>query len=127
MIQQQKIKPTESELEILQVLWKKGHATVRAVYEEISQTRDIGYTTALKLMQIMYEKGLVTRDDSARSHVYKALVSREATQQQLVGKMIQSLFSGKASGLVLQALGNHRASQQELEEIQKMLDELKKS
>lgn len=126
MSYQQKIKPTESELEILQVLWQKGHATVREVYEEISQSKDIGYTTALKLMQIMFEKGLVTRDDSTRSHIYKATVSREATQQQLVGKMIQSLFAGKASGLVLQALGNHRASQEELEEIQKMLDDLKK-
>lgn len=126
MSQQKKIKPTESELEILHVLWQKGHATVREVYEEISQSKDIGYTTALKLMQIMFEKGLVTRDDSTRSHIYKALVSREATQQQLVGKMIQSLFAGKASGLVLQALGNHRASQEELEEIQKMLDDLKK-
>jgi predicted transcriptional regulator len=126
MSQQSSIKPTESELEILHVLWEKGHATVRDVYEQISQSKDIGYTTALKLMQIMHDKGLVTRDDSSRSHIYTAMVSRETTQQQLVGKMIQSLFYGKTSELVLQALGNNRATQEELEEIQKMLDELKR-
>lgn len=120
------IKPTESELEILQVLWQKGQATVREVHDELSRSRDIGYTTALKLLQIMYEKGLVTRDDSSKTHIYKAAISREKTQKQLVGKMISTLFSGSPSELVMQALGNHKASEEELNEIQKLLDNLRK-
>jgi predicted transcriptional regulator len=120
------IKPTESELEILQVLWQKGQATVREVHDELSRSRDIGYTTALKLLQIMYEKGLVTRDDSSKTHIYQAAVSREKTQKQMVGKMISTLFSGSPSELVMQALGNHKASEEELDEIQKLLDNLRK-
>ena len=123
---QKPLKPTESELEILQVLWDKGEATVRYVHEELAQTKDIGYTTALKLLQIMFEKGHVTRDDSAKSHVYKAAVSKEKTQKQLVGKMINTLFAGSPGQLVMQALGNHNASAAELEEIQKLIDSLKK-
>jgi BlaI family transcriptional regulator, penicillinase repressor len=119
-------KPTESELEILQVLWQKGNATVREVHDELSRSRDIGYTTALKLLQIMYEKGLVTRDDSSKTHIYQAAVSREKTQKQMVGKMISTLFSGSPSELVMQALGNHKASEAELDEIQKLLDNLRK-
>jgi predicted transcriptional regulator len=120
------LKPTESELEILQVLWEKQEATVRDVHEELSRTRDIGYTTALKLLQIMFEKGLVSRNESAKSHIYKAAVSREKTQKQLVGKMISTLFAGSPGELVMQALGNHQASADELEQIQKLLDNLKK-
>jgi len=120
------LKPTESELEILQVLWEKQEATVRDVHEELSRTRDIGYTTALKLLQIMFEKGLVSRNESAKSHIYTAAVSREKTQKQLVGKMISTLFAGSPGELVMQALGNHQASADELEQIQKLLDNLKK-
>jgi predicted transcriptional regulator len=120
------IKPTESELEILQVLWHKGQATVRDVHEELSKSRDIGYTTALKLLQIMFEKGLVSRDDSSKTHIYQAAVSKEKTQKQMVGKMISTLFSGSPSELVMQALGNHKASTEELDEIQKLLDNLRK-
>lgn len=120
------IKPTESELEILQVLWEKGDSTVRDVHEELSKTKDIGYTTALKLLQIMFEKGLVTRDETSKSHIYKAAVTREKTQKQLVGKMINTLFSGSPGQLVMQALGNHQASADELDQIQKLLDNLKK-
>ncbi|HEX5113023.1 MAG TPA: BlaI/MecI/CopY family transcriptional regulator [Saprospiraceae bacterium] len=119
------IKPTESELEILQVLWKKGLATVRDVHEELSVTKEAGYTTTLKLMQIMYEKGLVKRDDSMRTHVYQAAVSREKTQKHLLGKMIDSLFGGSPTQLVIQALGEHKASADEIEKIQQMLDSLK--
>jgi predicted transcriptional regulator len=120
------IKPTESELEILQVLWQKGQATVRDVHEELTKSRDIGYTTALKLLQIMFEKGLVSRDDSSKTHIYQAAVSKEKTQKQMVGKMISTLFSGSPSELVMQALGNHKASTEELDEIQKLLDNLRK-
>jgi len=119
------IKPTESELEILQVLWAKGVASVREVHEELSKTKEAGYTTTLKLMQIMNEKGLVKRDDSFKSHLYEPAVSREKTQQRLLGKMINTLFGGSSTQLVIQALGNHQASSDELEEIQRLLTELK--
>jgi BlaI family transcriptional regulator, penicillinase repressor len=123
---QKAIKPTESELEILQVLWQKKTATVREVHDELSKSRDIGYTTALKLLQIMFEKGLVTRDDSSKTHIYIPAVTREKTQKQLVGKMINTLFSGSSTELVMQALGNQQTSKEELDEIQKMLDNLRK-
>ena len=126
MTQHRTIKPTESELEILQVLWERGSATVRDVHEDLIKIKDVGYTTTLKLMQIMAEKGLVTRDDSSKTHVYQPAVSRERTQKHMVGKMIDTLFSGSSAQLVMQALGNHKSSQQELEEIQRILDNLKK-
>ena len=120
------LKPTDSELEILQVLWDKGEATVREVHEQLIQTKDCGYTTTLKLMQIMFEKGLVIRDDSNRTHIYQANVSREKTQKQLVDKMVDALFSGSHSQLVMQALGSHTPSREELDEIQQLLDRYKK-
>ncbi len=119
------IKPTESELEILQVLWAKGIASVREVHEELSKTKEAGYTTTLKLMQIMNEKGLVKRDDSIKTHIYQPAVSREKTQKHLLGKMINTLFGGSPTELVLQALGTHKASSEELEEIQKLINNLK--
>lgn len=120
------IKPTESELEILQVLWNKGTASVREVHEELLKVKEAGYTTTLKLMQIMFEKGLVKRDDSIKTHIYQAAVSKEKTQKHLLGKMIDTLFGGSSTELVIQALGNHKASADELEAIQKMIDNLKK-
>jgi BlaI family transcriptional regulator, penicillinase repressor len=119
------IKPTESELEILQVLWDRGLASVREVHEELSKTKEAGYTTTLKLMQIMHEKGLVKRDDSVKTHIYQPAVSREKTQKHLLGKMINTLFGGSTTQLVMQALGNHKASPDELDEIQKLLNNLK--
>jgi predicted transcriptional regulator len=119
------IKPTESELEILQVLWEKDQASVREVHEELLRSKDVGYTTTLKLMQIMFEKGLVKRDDSFKTHIYQASISKEKTQKHLVGKMINTLFGGSPAELVLQALGNHKASPAELEEIQRLLNNLK--
>ena len=122
------IKPTESELEILQILWTKGLATVREVHEGLAQTKDVGYTTTLKLMQIMHEKGLVKRDESMRTHVYQAAVNKEKTQKHLLSKMIDNLFGGSGTQLVLQALGNGelKASKTEIEQIQQLLDNLKK-
>ena len=119
------IKPTESELDILRVLWEKDQASVREVHEVLLKTKDSGYTTTLKLMQIMYEKGLVKRDDSSKTHIYQASVSKEKTQKHLLGKMINTLFGGSPGELVLQALGNHKASPNELEEIQRLLNNLK--
>lgn len=121
------IKPTESELEILQVLWEKGSATVREVHEVLSAYKDSGYTTTLKLMQIMHEKGIVKRDDSSKTHIYMPNINKEKTQQQLVGKMVDALFGGSTSQLVMQALGSAQPSKEELEEIQKLLNDLKKS
>ena len=122
------IKPTESELEILQILWTKGMATVRDVHEELAKVKDVGYTTTLKLMQIMHEKGLVKRDDSMRTHIYQAAVNKERTQKHLLSKMIDSLFGGSPTQLVIQALGDdqRKASPEELEKIQALLDSLKK-
>ncbi len=119
------IKPTESELEILGVLWEKDTASVREVHEELAKAKEVGYTTTLKLMQIMHEKGLVKRDDSFKTHIYQAAVTKERTQKHLLGKMINTLFGGSPTELVLQALGNHKASPEELEEIQQLLNNLK--
>lgn len=119
------LKPTEGELEILQVLWQKGVATVREVHETILQSKEAGYTTTLKLMQIMFEKGLVVRDDRAKTHIFRANISKESTQNQFVGKMINSLFGGSSTQLVMNALGSQPHSKAELDEIQKLLDNLK--
>jgi len=118
-------KPTESELEILRVLWDKGNASVREVHEILSAHKEAGYTTTLKLMQIMFEKGLVKRNDSSKVHIYQPNISKEKTQQQLLGKMINTLFSGSSSQLVMQALGNSKPSREELDQIQELLDNLK--
>lgn len=121
------IKPTGSELEILNILWKKETATVREVHEELLKSKDAGYTTTLKLMQIMHEKGLVKRDESMRTHVYQSAVNREKTQKHLLDKMIDSLFGGSSTQLVLQALGsNQKISVEELEKIQSLINNLKK-
>ncbi len=120
----QNIKPTESELEILNILWSKGACTVRDVHEVLEQNKDAGYTTTLKLMQIMHDKNLLTRDASARSHVYSANVSQEKTQGQLVKKLIDNVFNGSAAQLVMQALGNHKTDKKELEAIKMYLKEM---
>lgn len=122
----EQIKPTESELEILNILWEKGPSTVRDVHEVLEQSKEAGYTTTLKLMQIMYEKKLLKRDTTTKSHVYTASVSQEKTQGQLVKKFIDSVFNGSASQLVMQALGNHKTNKKELDEIRKYLEEMEK-
>lgn len=121
------IKPTESELEILQLLWQKENCTVREVNEELSKLKqtEIGYTTTLKLMQLMHEKGLVERDASSRTHIYKAVINQKKTQKSLVNKLINSAFNGSISQLVMQALSDHKSSPEELEAIKKYLDQLK--
>lgn len=121
------VKPTESELEILNILWQRDVATVREVHEELAKNKDVGYTTTLKLMQIMHEKGLVKRDESMRTHIYQAAVNRERTQKHLLNKMIDSLFGGSSTQLVLQALGSgEQVSAEELDKIQTLIDNLKK-
>jgi len=118
------IKPTESELEILQILWQKGDSTVRDVHEELTLNKEAGYTTTLKLMQIMAEKGLVERDTTNRTHIYKAAVSQGEAQKHYLDKMITNVFNGSAANLVMQALGNHKSSKSEIEAIKQYLDQL---
>lgn len=120
------LKPTESELEILQILWEKGSCTVRDVHEILEKNKDSGYTTTLKLMQIMHEKGLVDRDTSSKTHIYHALQNQEKTQQHLVNKMIDNVFNGSAARMVMQALGNHTTSKDEINAIKEYLDQLSK-
>lgn len=117
-------KPTDAEVAILRVLWRRGPSTVRQVWEELSPAQRTGYTTVLKLMQIMAEKGLVRRDESARSHVYEARLSEDQTQQQVVGHLLERLFAGSAPRLVMQALAAKKATPAELAEIRRLLDEL---
>jgi len=117
------IKPTESELEILQVIWKKGQCTVRDVHEELAKNKDAGYTTTLKLMQIMHEKGLVERDTAAKTHLYKAVITREQAQKTALDKIIATVFKGSTSDLVIQALGHHRASKDEIDAIKSYLEQ----
>jgi BlaI family penicillinase repressor len=119
-------RPTDAELEILNVLWRRGPCTVREVFETINETRTTGYTTVLKLMQIMSEKGLVKRDESERAHRYEPTLAEGETQRQLVGDLLQKAFDGSAKKLVLQALSSERASAEELSEIRRMLDELER-
>jgi predicted transcriptional regulator len=119
-------KPTEAELAILRVLWDRGPSTVRDVTEAIQDERGTGYTTALKLLQIMTDKGLVQRDDAERSHVYEAVLPAAETQRQLVYDLLDRAFGGSARQLVVQALSAKRASKDELAEIRRLLDELEK-
>ncbi|GAB3325543.1 BlaI/MecI/CopY family transcriptional regulator [Larkinella ripae] len=118
------MKPTESELEILQVLWAQGPSTVRQVNELLSQTKDVGYTTTLKLMQIMHEKGLLSRTEEGRYHIYRALVDEQATQQHLLDRFVDTAFRGSAMKLVMQALGNSKATPQELAELQRLINNM---
>ena len=117
------MRPTESELEILQVLWKMGQATVRDVHEELAKTKASGYTTTLKLMQIMDEKGLVVRDTTSKTHIYRAAYSQEKAQTSALDKILSTVFEGSTSDLVIQALGHHKASKDEIDTIKKYLDQ----
>ncbi len=116
-------KPTASELEILQVLWARGPSTVREVHEALSEKKPIGYTTVLKLLQIMTTKGLVRRDEGQRAHVYEAFQPAEKTKRQLAADMIQRVFEGSASALMMHVLAGGRASREEIEELRRLLDE----
>ena len=119
------IRPSDGELAILRVLWSRGPSTVRDVHTELSKDRDMGYTTVLKLMQIMVEKGLVVRDERARSHTYQALQGEAETQRCLVKELLQKAFAGSRRELVLQALEAEPASAEELEDIRKLLNDVK--
>ena len=117
-------RPTDAELELLQILWAEGTLTVRQIHEQLSKSTN--YTTTLTILQRMSEKGLVTRDESQRSHVYSAALKAESTQLQLVRHLLQSAFQGAAGRLVMQALSEDRANDAELAEIRKLVDDLER-
>lgn len=116
--------PTDAELGILRILWQRGPSTVREVRDALSAQRETGYTTVLKLLQIMHEKGLVERDESKRTHVYRAAHEEAETQRQLVDDLLSKAFGGSASKLVMQALSGKKASPEELAEIRRLLEEI---
>ena len=124
MARQKRNRPTDRELAILMILWDNGPSTVREVNEAMNQDRDTGYTTTLKLMQIMTEKGLLVRDESQWKHVYRPRMSEEKTQKQLVGDLLDRVFSGSAEKLVMRALSAKKVSAKELARIRKILKEL---
>lgn len=116
--------PTERELEILRVLWDAGPSTVRQVNDILGRRRPTGYTTALKLMQIMFEKGLLDRDESERTHVYRATVARANTERRLVSQLLDAAFAGSAEALVMRALSARKVSAEELAKIRRLLDHI---
>jgi BlaI family transcriptional regulator, penicillinase repressor len=120
------IKPTEAELEILQILWQNGASTVRFVNEKLNDKREVGYTTTLKMMQLMFEKGMLRRDDSERTHIYTSVYGEEAIQKTLVDKLLETAFGGSAMKLVMQALGNKNTSKDELAQIKDLLNQIEK-
>lgn len=120
-------RPTDAELAILNVLWERGPSTVREVHEALSPTHDSGYTTVLKLMQIMTDKGLVDRDESQRAHVYTSRLGEQRTQRQLIGDLIERAFGGSPAKLVMQALSTTKASAEDLTAIRTMLDQMEEN
>jgi len=124
LMAKQKNKPTEAELEILQMLWNYGPLSVRELNDDLNKIRPVGYTTTLKFLQIMAEKGFVTRIKDGRNHIYTAAIEQKAAQQQLLDKLLHGVFGGSAKKLVMQALGNHTASKEELFEIKKYIEKL---
>jgi len=123
MKQDPKVQPTPSELEILHILWTRGPSTVREIHEVLSRDKDVGYTSALKFLQIMTTKGLVTRSEDQRAHVYSATLPAEKTKQLFAADVLQRVFRGSASQLMQHVLSGRRGSKKEIEEIRRMLDE----
>lgn len=124
MSQNQTPRPTESELEILQILWEYGPSSVRFVNEKLNEEREVGYTTTLKLMQIMADKGLARRNTESRTHIYEAAAGEADTQQRLLNRFLDRAFKGSAMKMVMQALGNHKASPEELDEIKALIQRI---
>lgn len=116
------MKPTESELSILRILWKSGASTVRNVNADLNRTRKVGYTNTLKMMQLMHEKGLLSRDESNRSHIYTPTIQADDIRSNLLNHMIDTVFEGSTSRMMVHALGNYKASPEEIEEIRSLLN-----
>ncbi len=123
---QMTVKPTDAELEILRLIWQNGPSTVRQINDLLNEKKTVGYTTTLKLLQIMAQKGIVRADKSDRSHVYTALFKEDETQHQLLDQLLQAAFGGSAKKLVMQALGNGKTSRSELEEIKSLISKLER-
>lgn len=117
-------RPTESELEILQMIWQHGPSTVRDINDRLNEKREVGYTTTLKLMQIMFEKGLLTRDRDGKSHIYAASAKQADTQKKLLDEFVENTFGGSAMSLVMSALGNAKTSPDEIRQIRALLNEI---
>ena len=126
MAKKQTPRPTDSELEILRILWENGASTVKTVNEKLNEKKESGYTTTLKMLQIMYEKKLVVRDENERSHVYKAAIKQDEIQKVLLDKLLTTAFSGSAANLVMQALGNSQPSKEELKKIKELLNQIER-
>lgn len=126
MAKKQTPKPTDSELEILLILWQNGASTVKTVNEKLNEKKETGYTTTLKMLQIMYEKNLVDRDENERSHVYKAAINQNEIQKVLLDKLLETAFSGSAANLVMQALGSSQPSKEELKKIKELLNQIER-
>ena len=120
------IQPTHSELEILQIIWQHGPSSVRFINEELNRRKHVGYTTTLKIMQIMTEKGLLEREEEGRKHIYSAVIQEQETRNLLLGRFLDTTFQGSAMKLVMQALGNHKASPEEIEELKALIEKLEK-
>jgi BlaI family penicillinase repressor len=124
MARRKTLGPTEREMAILGVLWTRGPSTVRDIHEALHQNVETGYTTTLKLMQIMVEKGLLVREDDGRRHIYRPALSEEKTQKQLLGDLLDKVFAGSAAKLVMRALAARKVSPKELQQIRELLDEM---
>lgn len=127
MTNSQRPRPTDSELEILQLLWEHGPSSVRFINDKLNERREVGYTTTLKLMQIMVEKGLATRNTETRTHVYAANVNETDTQRHLLRNFVDATFRGSAMKMVMQALGDHQSSREELDEIKALIEKMEKN
>jgi BlaI family transcriptional regulator, penicillinase repressor len=122
-----KVTPTAAELEILNILWEQEPLTVKDIHEKLADSKDVGYTTTLKIMQNMTAKGLLRREPNGKNHLYFAIIKKDETRGQLLDRFVESTFSGSASSLVLQLIGNKKTSQSELDEIRKIIERLEKN
>jgi BlaI family transcriptional regulator, penicillinase repressor len=125
-MEEQKSTPTAAELEILNILWENEPLTVKDVHEQLAVTKDIGYTTALKIMQNMTAKGLLRREPNGKNHLYFSIYKKEETRGKLLDRFLESTFSGSASSLVMQLLGNKKTNKKELDEIKRIIDQMEK-
>lgn len=117
-------KPTEAELEILSLLWEMKEASVRQIHERLSETKETGYTTTLKIMQIMHAKGMVVRDEESRSHIYRPIANQKETQTSLLKNLVSTAFGGSSKSLVMQVLGQENPSKDDIDDIRAFLDQL---
>lgn len=120
------IKPTDSEIEILRIIWNKGPSSVRSINDELNLKKKVGYTTTLKIMQIMIEKGLLDREEKGRLHIYRASFKEEDTKKLLIDRFVETAFGGSAMQLVMQALGKHKTSPEELKELKELIRKIEK-